>query len=142
MPWVYTHKYEINSYTSDYQSIGHWAGPNSQIIYAHLHKRWTRRLNSGLIFRQWKHGANYENENIGGDILVGHGTLLGDQTEARQTRTFLEGIREREDLLRFYMDYELFNGFYLNGKYTITNILKDETENRYNEFYLGFRLFY
>jgi hypothetical protein len=62
MPWVYTHNFRINSYTTDSNSLGHWAGPNSEVYYFHLQKDWRQRLTTGFKFQQWKHGANYEND--------------------------------------------------------------------------------
>lgn len=142
MPWVYTHKFAINSYTSDYQSIGHWAGPNSEVYYFHLQKDWHHRLRSGFKFQQWKHGANYPNENIGGDILLGHGDLLGTQTEPKQTRQFLEGILTSERNYELYLNYEMFNDFYVMGALRRIQI-KEETETkRLNEIFFGMRLSY
>ena len=56
MPWVYTHKYSVNRFTHGGLPLGHWAGPNSEIIYLHVEKRLNRRLNTGIKLRQWKHG--------------------------------------------------------------------------------------
>lgn len=142
MPWVYTHKYRINDYTSDYRSLGHWAGPNSEVWYLHLKKEWHQRFQTGLIFRQFKHGANYPNENIGGDILLGRGVLLGSQQQPRDTRKFLEGILTTEKLYQVYADFELFNDFYLSGKFSITDSRTESEKKRLNEFFLGVVLKY
>ncbi len=137
MPWVYTHKYLINSYTSDYRSIGHWAGPNSEVYYFHLRKDWHARLVSGFKFRQWKHGDNYPNENIGGDILLGHNTLLGTQTTPRDTRKFLEGILHTERLYQFYVHYEIFNGFFLNGAVSFNTVKTGTEQTTYRDVLVG-----
>ncbi len=142
MPWVYTHKYLINSYTSDYRSIGHWAGPNSEVYYFHLRKDWHARLVTGFKFRQWKHGANYRNENIGGNILQGHTTLLGNQMRPRETRKFLEGILTTQRLFQLYANYEIFNGFYLKGALNLEQISEKEKSNTYREVFLGVVLRY
>jgi len=142
MPWVYTHKYPINRYTSDYRSLGHWAGPNSEVIYLHLRKDWHQRLSSGFKFRQSKHGANYPNENIGGDILLGHNDLLGNQAEPKTTSTFLEGILTTEKIFQFYVNYEVFNGLFLMGKYNWINTDTEGDMKKLNEFFVGFRLRY
>ena len=137
MPWVYTHKYQINSYTSDYQSLGFWAGPNSEVVYLALYKEWTRRLSTNLSFRQYKHGANYANENIGGDILQGHGTLLGSQTQARQTRTFLEGILTTEKRYSGEATYEIFNDMFLSARYRWIFTRTEQDRRDLQELYLG-----
>ncbi len=142
MPWVYTHKYKINSYTSDKQSLGYWAGPNSEVHYFHLQKYWHQRLRTGFIFRQWKHGANYPDENIGGDILVGHGTLFSGQTEPRETRKFLEGVLTTEKLYRLQAQYEVFNDFYLSARYSIYQRNTEGQKSALREFYVGAVLHY
>ena len=142
MPWVYTHKYAINSYTTDYNSLGHWSGPNSEVYYVHVNKEWHQRFNTGVKFRQWKKGNNYPNENIGGDILVGHGTLLGSQTEPRETRKFLEGILTEEQRFEFYGNYEIFNDFYLSGRYSLSHLTISGDAENFNELYFGVILKY
>ncbi len=137
MPWVYTHKYRINSYTSDYQSLGFWAGPNSEVIYLALQKAWTRRLSTQLSFRQYKHGANYPNENIGGDILLGHGTLLGSQTQARQTRKFLEGILTTEKRYSAEACYEVFNDMFWTLRFNRIETQTESLNKECSEWYLG-----
>jgi len=142
MPWVYTHKYEINSYTTDYNSLGHWSGPNSEVYYAHLAKAWTKRLNTGVKFRQWKKGYNYDNENIGGDILIGHGALLGDQTEALETRKFLEGKLTTEKRYQLYFEYELWNDFYISGRYNRIDLKVEDNQDYLNEIFFSVKLQY
>lgn len=142
MPWVYTHKYKVNRYISDMWSLGHRVGPNSEIMYFHLEKDWHRRFVTGLKWQQWKHGRNYPDENIGGDILLGHSVLIGDQEEPRQTRKFLEGVLETEKILQIYAAYEVFNDFYLNFRFTNMRYNDPETNSNLNEFHFGFRLDY
>lgn len=142
MPWVYTHKFLVNSYTSDYRSIGHWAGPNSEVYYFHLRKDWHARLETGIKFQQWKHGENYPNENIGGNILLGHTTLLGNQARPRDTRKFLEGILNTRRFLQLYTKYEIFNGFYFSAAWTYDWRRRENTDHAYQEWMLGALLRY
>ncbi|WP_456406345.1 capsule assembly Wzi family protein [Caldithrix abyssi] len=142
MPWVYTHKYLINAYVSDQRSLGHWAGPNSELYYLHVQKDWHARLRSGLKLQQYKHGDNYPNENIGGDILKGRSVLLGSQTEPRETRKFLEGILTTRQTAQFYATYEIFNDFYLKGAFTIGRLKIEERESAYQEYFVGLALKY
>jgi hypothetical protein len=142
MPWVYTHKYDANRYISNELPLGYWSGPNSEVYYAHLEKRLSHRLNLGAKFWHWKHGQNYENENIGGDILLGHNTLIGNQTEARETRKFLEGILESEDKLELYIRYEAFNGFFLDFASRFSQYQVEENTKDITELHFGFRLEY
>ncbi len=141
MPWVYTHKYFYNRFISTNRSLGYWAGPNSEVFYAHLRKDWHHRLNTGIKFQQWKHGDNYENENIGGDILQGRNKLLGLQTVPKETRKFLEGILSTNILIEFYLNYEIFNDLYLNFTYANLDVAGPNSGNE-TEFHFGFRLDY
>jgi hypothetical protein len=142
MPWVYTHKYDINRYISDLRSLGYWAGPNSEIFYIHLDKEWHWRIITGLKWWQWKHGANYPDKNIGGDILLGHRTLLGDQEVPVETSIFLDGILETEDILEFYARYEVFNDLFLNFRVKNTQYSNPEESTNLTELHFGIRLDY
>lgn len=142
MPWVYTHKYLINAYTSDYRSIGYWAGPNSEVWYFHLRKDLHPRLQTGFKYQQWKHGENYPNKNIGGNILQGHLTLLGTQTKPVETRKFLEGILNTTRTFQLYAKYEIFNGFYLSAAWTFTDYKRENIDKKYQTLNLGAALYY
>lgn len=142
MPWVYTHKYDVNRYISDLSSLGYWAGPNSEVIYFHLEKQWHRRLIMGMKWRQWKHGQNYPDENIGGDILLGHSKLMPGQEEPRETREFLEGILETEKTIKFYTQYELFNDFYLRFSAINTRYSSPEESSDLTELHFGIKIDY
>ena len=142
MPWIYTHKYDINRYISDLSSLGYWAGPNSEIFYAHLEKAWHWRLITGLKWRQWNHGDNYPNKNIGGDILLGHNTLIGEQEEPVETSEFLDGLLETEDRIEFYTQYEVLNDFFLNFKVINTKYSNQETNTNLTELHFGLRIDY
>lgn len=142
MPWVYTHKYNINRYTSDYRSLGHWAGPNSEVWYLNMRQELHQRFYLGVKLQQWKHGANYPDENIGGDILLGHNILLGDQTEPRQTRKFLEGILTTKKNIQLYAVYEVFNGLFLRAHYNFYRTDTEGTQQNYNELFVGFKFKY
>ena len=140
MPWVYTHKYRVNSYTTDYRSLGHWAGPNSEVLYLHLKKEWHQRFSTGFAYRQFKHGANYADENIGGDILLGRGVPYGSQLDAtdyKNTRRFLEGILTSERRYSFDAEYEVFNDLYLRARYHFIDKKTGQQKDKMNEFYFG-----
>ncbi len=113
MPWVYTHRFAVNRYTHYYRPLGYWAGPNSEVWYLHGRKYWTWRLITGFKWQQWRHGANYPDENIGGDILLGHDDLLGNQSRPRTTRRFLEGILTTRQQASIYVEYQVFNQWYV-----------------------------
>lgn len=138
MPWVYTHKFKINRYESDGRSLGHWAGPNSEVIYFHLMKDFHARLKGGVQFMQYKKGANTANQNIGGDLLTGRNILLGNQVLPKETRSFLEGDLTTERTAKLYFQYEIFNDLYLSSSYIWINTKSKNTQKSLNEIHLGF----
>ena len=142
MPWVYTHKYNINRFINDGRSLGYWSGPNSEVFYLHLEKDWNQRLTTGIKWREMKHGDNYPNENIGGNILLGHEDLLGDQTEPRETRVFLEGILTTERRTQFYINYEILNDFFLIGDLSWIDSKQEDVHQNLTEFHIGFKFDY
>ena len=99
-PWVYTHRYPIDSYTHYGDVLGHPLGPNSDEIFAEIRKRFSRRLHTGVSFAARRHGANPVGENVGGDPLVGYSK--GDSKEAK----FLSGDLEKFTAVGFYMSFE------------------------------------
>ena len=141
-PWVYTHRYRIDNFTSDNRSLGHWAGPNSEVFYADIEKEWSRRFNTGISFRQYAHGENYPDLNIGGDILLGHDDLLGGQTEPLMTSKLLDGIVSTVKDYNFYFNYEVFNGLFIQGLYRLSSQNKEGAETDHSEFHFGFRFRY
>ena len=141
-PWVYTHIFKVNRYINYTHSLGHWAGPNSQVIYINLEKDWHWRFITGLRFTQFKHGDNYPNENIGGNILLGHNILLGEQEEARETSKFLEGILTTDNIIELFTRYEVFNNLFLQFSMAHRNSrIQDHTTNLMI-YQFGFRLDY
>jgi hypothetical protein len=142
MPWVYTHIYNINRYSTDGRSLGYWTGPNSEVTYLNITKWWHRRLVTSLTGQRWRHGANYANKNIGGDIMLGHDTLLGSQTEPVLTRKFLEGILQVENRVQFQTQYEVFNDVYLQLAVNYTTYDNSKSTTRSTELHLGLKFDY
>ena len=57
----------------------------------------------------YKHGANFDDKNIGGDVLVDHTELVGGQTERVYYPRFLDGEVTSRFSLEVQADYEVFN---------------------------------
>lgn len=142
MPWVYTHKFSINRYIHDGRSLGFQSGPNSAVIYLNLQKQWHYRFMTGIKWSQVKHGDNYADENIGGDILLGRNILLGSQMEARQTRDFLEGILTTEKQLEFYSEWEVFNDLFLAFSIATLKTKMLTTTSELTTMHFGFKFDY
>lgn len=142
MPWVYTHKISYNRFTTSNRSLGYWAGPNSQVWYAHIKRDWHHRLSSGVKFRQWKHGENYTDENIGGNIDQGYNVLLGNQQQPRTTRRFLEGVLSTYNYAEIYLQYEPFNDLFLNLSYSGTAVETGPDTEKQSEIHFGIKFDY
>ena len=138
MPWVYTHKFAVNTYTSDNRSLGYWAGPNSEVIFWELQKDFHARFSAGVRWQKLRKGHNLPNANIGGDINLGHNTLLGNQLEPRRKRYFLEGELETRQETTLFARYEVFNDLYLSASYIFTHRSMSGETNDYNSLHFGF----
>ncbi len=138
MPWVYTHKFAVNAYTSDNRSLGHWAGPNSEVVFWELQKDFHARFTAGVRWQKLRKGHNLPNANIGGDINLGHNTLLGNQLEPRRKRYFLEGELETRQETTLFAKYEIFNDLYLSAAYIFTQRRFKDAKENYSDLHFGF----
>jgi hypothetical protein len=142
MPWIYTHKYRVNRYTNDFRGIGYWADPNSQILFGEIEKEWHHRLYSSLSYRNFKHGDNFPDKNIGGDIMYGQNVLFPGQSEPVTSRKFLDGIQEEETVWQFNIRYEVINDLFLQAVF-IDRSYKREMESKHmTELRLGLHFDY
>jgi hypothetical protein len=114
-PWVYTHKYPSNTFNNYGNSLGYFTGPNSDVLFFEARKRFTRKLETSVSLQKYRHGKNYEDKNIGGDINDGYS--YGDPRESH----FLEGIREETSAAGIGVNYEIARNLFLRGGYTFRN---------------------
>jgi hypothetical protein len=90
-PWIYTHKYPINTYRHFDAPLGHSLGPNSDRWLVELTRRFPKGLGAGLSLSRTRHGDNEvlpdgTIRNVGGDLHLGW--RPGDE---REKKTFLAG---------------------------------------------------
>jgi hypothetical protein len=90
-PWIYSHKFPINTFRHFDAPLGHRLAPNSDQWQLGLTKRASRDLSFELGLQRSRHGANVLNEdgtilNVGGDLH--YGWRPGDEREAKK---FLAG---------------------------------------------------
>lgn len=111
-PWVYTHRYPINVYDHYGSTLGYPTGPNSDEFSVEVRKRFSRRLRASLLWVKYRHGANPDGENIGGDIKLGFRD--GDSIKSR----FLDGVVEHRDSIGLDLSYELLWQLFIRGGYT------------------------
>ena len=115
-PWVYTHKYPINSYTQYGDELGYFSGPNSDVFYMEMRKRVTRKLETRFVFTRKRHGANFTDRNIGGDILQGQAAPKGT-TSSR----FLDGIRTETVSAGLGLSFEIARNLFFACGYALDN---------------------
>lgn len=98
-PWIYTHKFPIDTYRHFDAPLGHSLGPNSDRLQA----EWTRRFAGGwgtrLVASRTRHGDNEvlpdgSIRNVGGDLNLGW--RPGDE---RERKKFLDGQVSRRTLV-------------------------------------------
>lgn len=110
-PYTYSHVHELNTYQHYYSSLGHWLGPNADELYIEFAWRYSRRMNFAAAWQSRRHGANYDDINIGGSMFQPH------RVQDPETVTFLDGIRESTRAVTLHADYELLRELYLKLYY-------------------------
>ena len=129
-PWVYTHKYPINTYTHYGDGLGYFSGPNSDVFFVEMRKRFTRKIETGFIFTKQRHGANFPDRNIGGDISQGW------QPEGTTSSRFLDGIRTETMSVGLGFSIEIARNLFFKGGYE----LEKNSGERMNVFTLSLTL--
>ena len=90
-PWIYTHKFPVNTFRHFDAPLGHALGPNSDRWHLQVDRRLSRDLSVQLRVERGRHGSNEllnggEILNVGGDLHLGW--RPGDE---RETKEFLDG---------------------------------------------------
>jgi hypothetical protein len=109
--------FPINVYKNYGSTLGHWAGPNSEVLFGEwlywLNRRWQFKLQA----THYRHGANPEDRNVGGDL--DRAFVPGDP----QTVRFLDGIKERRTTVGVHASYEIVRNLALRGAIQHTRFL-------------------
>jgi len=97
-PWIYTHKFPVNTFRHFDSPLGHSLGPNSDRWQVRLERRFVRGLSVELALNRTRHGDNElladgSVRNVGGDLHLGPGG------EARARKKFLDGQLSRRTAL-------------------------------------------
>ncbi|MDZ7261427.1 MAG: capsule assembly Wzi family protein [candidate division KSB1 bacterium] len=137
-PYVYSHRKSINY--KHYDSVlGHWTGPNSDNLYGEFNYRFTKSLLATIFLEFNRHGANFSDKNVGGDIDQPHSP--GDELYVN----FLNGILEKRRSFGLSVSYEIWRNFYLAGGITyvegrnviIANDRRGNVRNKEFSFLMG-----
>jgi len=127
-PYVYTHRFPINSYEHGGFPIGNPVGPNSDSWNIRWNQLLSGRTNIELYYQRIRKGHNVTDEagnllrNVGGDIAQGF--RPDDATEVY----FLDGNLEKTSIFGFILNYEPFHQFFISLGYEYR-----EREERWNE---------
>lgn len=112
-PYVFTHRFYKNNYTSLNYSLVDPIEPNSDIFTTKLNYIFSNRINFSLEYVYKRHGLNVYDENgnliknVGGDILAGH------RIEDAEHLNFLDGDKETTNLINFNATIEPFRNYFI-----------------------------
>ncbi len=109
-PFVYTHRYPINTYTHWTAPLGYRYPPNSQVLFFNFRWRPDRRVLLESSWTNLRHGANTPVENAGGDILTPHDNSDSDEAP------FLGGDLQVSNRFDLSCRYEALLGLFLWGR--------------------------
>ncbi|MBN2604051.1 MAG: hypothetical protein JXA91_07975 [Candidatus Thermoplasmatota archaeon] len=110
-PYVYSHDNSL-SYTHYATVLGHPIGPNSDQLVLRLNYRPHWRMSWIAEFRSYRHGDNFSDLNIGGDIDRHFG--LGSD----EYPDFLGGLLKDKESFSISGSYEIFRQCYFKVSYT------------------------
>lgn len=116
-PWIYSHKFPINTFRHFDAPLGHSLEPNSDQWQISLSKRMNRDLSFNLGLQRSRHGENVLNEdgsirNVGGDLH--YGWRLGDE---RESKKFLDGHLIRRTMAMAGFSWRMLPQLELQAEY-------------------------
>jgi len=110
-PYVYTHRFYKNNYTSLNYSLIDPVEPNSDILSAKINYNCNSRVSFSFRYLHKRHGRNIYDKNgkllfnAGGDILQGHRTQDPEQVN------FMDGIKETTNSVTFNASIEPYKNY-------------------------------
>lgn len=107
-PYVYSHEKAINTYSHFSTGLGHWIGPNADVLTLRMQYRLSKSFFVALDFETFRHGANEPNRNVGGNINRPY--LPGDEAYISS----FDGILERRASFGLELSYEVFRNLYVD----------------------------
>ncbi len=111
-PYVYSHSvHDYNKYKHYDTILGHFVGPNSDDLYLRLEKRFSRFFAVGVDYEHYRHGSNYPDKNVGGDVDLPH------RDEDPREAPFLDGIRQTVSVGGVYLRYEFLRNLLLEASF-------------------------
>ncbi len=114
-PWIYSHKFPINTFRHFDAPLGHSLGPNSDRWQISIERRWRRDLATRLRWSRSRHGDNEllsdgTIRNVGGDLHLGW--RPGDD---RQVKKFLDGNVSTWNSIGLDLEFRVWSRLHLVG---------------------------
>jgi hypothetical protein len=134
-PYVYTHENKIQ-YTHYNSTLGHWIGPNSDLLSFSMKYQATRRLCFSGSFQHLRHGANTAEKNYGGSIdeyIVPY-----DEYYPR----FLNGVIEKNQVAALSSSYEIIRNLFFRLTVQKHFIKNEDVSNSKISFFSSFGINY
>jgi hypothetical protein len=126
-PYVYSQSYrDYNKYKHYDTILGHYIGPNSDLSYFRVRKRFSRFLQLGASYQYYRHGANPADRNVGGDPDLPH------RSEDAIDATFLDGIRFSQKSYGIMMQYEFVRNLFLEFHYNQMKFNQQDWESLFS----------
>ena len=120
-PWVYTHKFPINTFMHFGSILGHQLGPNGDDVFFRAEHRFSKDVSLAVSLQRERQGENVISDdgkvirNVGGDVEVGI-----KRSDNVATKRFLDGVVEKRTRLGFEGSYEVIRDLYLFSSYRRT----------------------
>ncbi len=116
-PWLYSHRFPINTFRHFDSPLGHALAPNSDQWQLGLTKRAARDVEFAVHVTRSRHGDNELEEdgtirNVGGDLH--YGWRPGDE---RATKQFLDGHRVQRTVLAAGLNWRILPDLQLETQY-------------------------
>ena len=116
-PWIYTHKFPVNTFRHFDSPLGHSLGPNADRWQVAASHRFSRDLSLGGRLSRTRHGSNEILEdgtvrNVGGDLH--RGWRPGDN---RVSKDFLAGNRHVWTRISLELEWRVFPGLSVAAGY-------------------------
>ncbi len=123
-PHVYSHKFYSTNYTHFGTGLGHWIGPNADVLSAKIQYQHSQRLAAYATTEWFRHAENENSINTGGDI-----------NRPRKGKdplnvSFLQGRKIRQFSFHCGMRYEILHHFFIQTSFGFYRTDGEHSENR------------
>lgn len=127
-PYVYSHKFYTTSYTHFGTGLGHWIGPNADVLTAQLQYRPSHRFFAHATTQWYRHAESENNINTGGNIHDPH-----KGTDPLNV-AFLQGQKIKQWSFNVGVDYKIIYHIYMHASLRFHQTQVEPFENSSTQF--------